>query len=186
MKQLLKVLLLMIYTFMVFFVSNYYILGLFGLGNSMVMKVARIPLKAAVKYVLALAPFMLFAAFINGILGDIQEGILIMIRLLIVCNITYSFKYMVSAMELAHAIEILLYPFKLVKVEPKDIGLMICICVAFLPILMRELRQIKSALQAKGMRLTIKNTKYVLKPFLYGILKRTDEITNALKAKGYT
>jgi energy-coupling factor transport system permease protein len=186
MKQLLKVVLLMIYSFMVFFVSNYYILAVFSIGNSILMKVAHVSIKSALKYVLALLPFMLFAAIINSLLGDIHEGILIMIRLILVCNSTYSFKYMVSSMELARAIEILVHPLKAIKVDPKDIGLMICIGVAFLPILGRELLQIKSALQAKGMKMSVKNTKYLLKPFLYGILKRTDEISDALKSKGYT
>ena len=62
---------------------------------------------------------------------------------------------------------------------------MVCICIAFIPVLQREFDQIKRGLEAKGMPVKPRNVKYILKPFLYGIFKRTDEISNALRAKAY-
>ncbi|MDR3335530.1 MAG: energy-coupling factor transporter transmembrane protein EcfT [Treponema sp.] len=185
MKNLVKLVILMTYTFIVFFISQYYILGGFFVFNILIMCFGHINVKTALKELLTMLPFIMFAAGINLVLGDINEMLLIAIRLILVCNITYGFKHLVSSMELANAIETLCYPLRWCKFDPKDISLMVCICIAFIPILQRELHQIIAGLKAKGMKMTIQNTKYILKPFLYGIFKRTDEIADALKAKAY-
>ncbi|MDR3342501.1 MAG: energy-coupling factor transporter transmembrane protein EcfT [Treponema sp.] len=185
MKNLVKLLLLMTYTFIVFFISNYYILGGFFVCTVLIMLGTHIQLSTAIKELWIMLPFIAFTAGINMLLGDIHEMVLVALRLLLVCTITYCFKRLVSSMELANAIETLCYPLKFCKMDPKDISLMVCICIAFIPILQRELEQIINGLKAKGMKITLQNTKYILKPFLYGIFKRTDEIADALKAKAY-
>ncbi|AEF83974.1 putative cobalt transport permease, CbiQ family [Treponema primitia ZAS-2] len=185
MKNLLILLLFLGYTFIVFFTSNYYILGAYCLINIFVMILVHVKVKPALRYTAGILPFIIFAAAINFFLEDTNTALLFFIRLLVVCNVTHSFKYILSTTQLANAIETLFYPLKLFRVNPKDISLMICICIAFIPVLSRELEQIKQGLQAKGMEMRIKNVKYVLKPFLYGVFKRTDEISDALRAKAY-
>jgi energy-coupling factor transport system permease protein len=185
MKNVIILLLFLTYTFVVFFTSNYLVLGAFCILNILIMILARVKVKPALQYMVSLLPFILFAAVINIFLADKHTALLFFIRLMVVCNSTHSFKYILSSTQLADAIETLLSPLKLCKVNPRDISLMIRICIAFIPVLARELEQIKQGLRAKGMEMKVKNVQYLLKPFLYGIFKRTDEIADALRAKAY-
>lgn len=86
-----------------------------------------------------------------------------------------------SYTNLANAIEILVYPLKIFKVKPKEIGLIICMAVVFIPILKNELIEIKDALYIKG----TKKIRYILKVFFISVLQRIDELEISLKAKAY-
>jgi energy-coupling factor transport system permease protein len=96
-------------------------------------------------------------------------------------------------MQIANAIETLFFPLsffqnhknKFNTITPKDIGLMVSIAVAFIPIIKNDFFNVRSALKSKGLKIGIRNFKYVLKPFLFLVLSRTNDITNALKAKAY-
>jgi energy-coupling factor transport system permease protein len=125
------------------------------------------------------------AGLINLIAGPWQEAVLVFVRLVLICNITQSFRRVVNSTQLANAVETFCTPLKIFKVNPRDAGLMVCICVAFIPVLLREFEQIKCGLRAKGMPVKPRNIKYIVKPFMYGIFKRAGEISNALMAKGY-
>jgi energy-coupling factor transport system permease protein len=185
MKNLIKVFLFAAYAVGVFFVSDFRAIGAFVLFNLCMMAFTRLSLKSACLYLRGVAPFIILAALINFIIGPWQEGVLVAVRFTLVCNMTQSFRHIVNSMQLANAIETFCRPLKVFHIEPRDAGLMVCISVAFIPVLTREFNQIKCGLQAKGMTIKPRNMKYILKPFLYGILKRTDEISNALLAKAY-
>jgi energy-coupling factor transporter transmembrane protein EcfT len=182
---MLKVFLLAVYAVGVFFVSNIWAIGALAVFNICMMIFVRLPPKSALLYMRDVLPFIILAGLINLIAASWQEALLIVARLVLVCNITQSFRRVVNSMQLANAVETFCLPLKIFRIEPRDAGLMVCICVAFIPVLQREFEQIKCGLQAKGMPIKPRNIKYILKPFLYGIFKRTDEISNALRAKAY-
>ena len=190
MKATLKLLILLTYTIAVFFVKNYIVLSIIALLNITLMILLKVPKLKAIKNIYFLSFFIFFTAIINFLVADANSAILIAIRLILVCNFTYTFQYIFSPMELAKAIETLCMPLKIIGVNPKDISLIINIALTFIPILSNEFTQIKYALKAKGVSTNginkIKSIKYIMKPLLYGILKRTNELEYALKAKGYT
>jgi energy-coupling factor transporter transmembrane protein EcfT len=186
MKDLLKLLLLVCYASLIFFVSSGIVIAIFALCNIAMMLFVRLPPKSAFLYLRGILPFILLAGVINFFADTPREAFLVVIRLVIVCNITQSFRYILNSTQLANAIEIVCVPLKIFKVNPQDISLMVCICIAFIPVLQRELKDIKCGLRAKNMAIKPKNVKYILKPFLYGIFKRTDEISDALRAKAYS
>jgi energy-coupling factor transport system permease protein len=185
MKDLAKICLLAAYAVGVFFVSNFWAIGAIAVFNICFMAVVRLPLKNAALYMRGVLPFIILAGLINLIADSWQEAVLTAARLVLVCNITQSFRCIVNSMQLADAVETFCRPLKIFKIEPRDAGLMVCICIAFIPVLQREFDQIKCGLEAKGIPAKPHNVKYILKPFLYGIFKRTDEISNALRAKAY-
>jgi energy-coupling factor transport system permease protein len=115
----------------------------------------------------------------------VEDAVALSIRLVLICNITQCYKKVVSAEDLANAIEILFSPLKVFNIKGKDVGLMVCISLAFIPVLRRDFSQVRIALRARGMKLTARNMKYFLKPFFIGILQRTDEISKAIRTKGY-
>lgn len=190
MKATLKLIILLTYTIAVFFIENYIILSIIALLNIILMLLFKVPKLKALKNIYFLSFFILFTAVINFLVSDANTAILIAIRLILVCNFTYTFTFIFSPMELAKAIEFICFPLKILGINPKDIGLIINIALTFIPILSNELSQIKYALKAKGITLgginTIKSIKYIMKPLIYGILKRTNELEYALRVKGYS
>ncbi len=153
------------------------------------MIISKINIKKAIKSLIKLMPFILFTVVINIIFVDLEFAILIGVRLILVCNISYVFSKTISYTEFGEVIEKLLFPLKIFKVNPKEIGIIITIALSFMPILKDELLQIKNSLKAKGMNMTninlIKNANLIFKPFFISVLQRINEVEMSLRAKGY-
>ena len=153
------------------------------------MIISKININKAIKSLIKLMPFILFTVVINIIFVDLKFAILIGVRLILVCNISYVFSKTISYTEFGEVIEKLLFPLKIFKVNPKEIGIIITIALSFMPILKDELLQIKNSLKAKGMNMTninlIKNANLIFKPFFVSVLQRINEVEMSLRAKGY-
>jgi len=171
MENIIKLILFLTYTIAIFFISNYIIILIFAIINIALMLIY----KSSLVSLLRLTPLIIFTALLNLIFGSLESAILVLVRLILVCNFTLTFRNILSVVEISEVVSYI----------SKDLGLIVSIGIAFMPILAKELSEIRYALQAKGMKVNLKNTKYVIKPFMYGLIKRTDEITYALHAKGY-
>jgi energy-coupling factor transporter transmembrane protein EcfT len=182
MANCVKFLSIFAYTILIFFFEGYWLLGFLAV-NIAAMILTRVTPKQALKHIVALFPFILLVTVVNLALGD--ASLYLSARLLLICNITQCYKRVVSAENLANAISILFSPLKIFNIKGTDVGLMVCISLAFIPILRRDFNQIRIALRARGMTITVRNAKYLLKPFFIGILQRTDEIAKAIRTKGY-
>lgn len=66
---------------------------------------------------------------------------------------------------------------------------MVSISLSFIPILQREIQNLKYSLASKGFRLNLKNMmahpNYILLPLITGVIKKTSEIEYSMIAKGY-
>lgn len=188
-KNVVKFILFLIYTISIFFIKNYILLTLILFINISLMIISKINIKKAIKSLIKLMPFILFTVVINIIFVDLEFAILIGVRLILVCNISYVFSKTISYTEFGEVIEKLLFPLKIFKVNPKEIGIIITIALSFMPILKDELLQIKNSLKAKGMNMTninlIKNANLIFKPFFISVLQRINEVEMSLRAKGY-
>lgn len=189
MKNTLKFVLFIIYTALIFCINNYVIIPIIAIINIILMIIGKIKLKDAVKSLIKLLPFITLVVIINLALDSVQSGILIGIRLALVCNVTYTFTKNFTPGQLSSSIENLLKPLKIFGVNTKEIGIMISIAVAFIPILRDEAEKIKFSLQSKGFDTRginmIKNINLLLVPLIVSIFKRVDHIENALKSKAY-
>jgi energy-coupling factor transporter transmembrane protein EcfT len=177
------------YTIAIFFFSGWFLLPFLALDLVFYTWLKIKPL-TALRYIAGLLPFILFAAVFNLLMGDWRGAVWLSLRLILVCGLTQSFRRSVSSEALADAVETLFRPAALLggkKHEslPRDIGLMVAISMAFIPVLRRDFGQITLALRAKGMKFSFRNFKYAVRPFFTGVFKRTDEISRALAAKGY-
>lgn len=184
MINILKFIFIFAYTIVIFFFSGWHLLIFFAL-NTVFMFFTKVTPKAALIYLWRFLPFVVFAAAINLFLGDVSAAVNLALRLALIGGMTQCYRKVVSAMELADAVERMFSPLRIFKINSRDAALMIAISVAFLPILRRDFRLIRMAMRAKGMRLNTKNVKYLLTPFLTGIFKRTNEISKAITTKGY-
>lgn len=189
MKNLIKFILFLIYTVGIFFIDNYIaILGII-LINILLMLIAKINIKNAVKNLINLLPFIMLTSAINILLVDLNFALLIGIRLLIVCNVTYTFSKTISFIEFSKVIEKIVYPLKIFKINQRDVGIVVTIALSFLPIIKSELQETRRILEVKGVRNSninlLKNINIIFKPFFVSILQRLNEIELTLKVKGY-
>jgi energy-coupling factor transport system permease protein len=184
MRQAARFLSIFAYTILIFFAEGYWLLGFFA-ANIAAMIVTRVSPAKALKHLRSFLPFVLLAAVVNIALGSVKDAVNLSLRLILICNITQCYKKVVSAGDLAGAIEILFSPLKVFKVEGRDIGLMVCISLAFIPVLRRDFNHVRAALRARGIKITVSTMKYLLRPFFIGILQRTNEISTAVRSKGY-
>ncbi len=96
MKNLIKFFLFLIYTIGIFFVRKYIIFFIIVLFNIILMAILKINMQKAVKNLIKLSPFILFTAIINILFADLEFAILIGIRLILVCNLSYIFAKTIS------------------------------------------------------------------------------------------
>lgn len=189
MKNLIKFILFLIYTIGIFFIRNYVALGLIAIFNIILMIALKIDLKNAINNIIRLLPFVLFTVAINMLFADLEFSILIGVRLILVCNLSYIFSKTISYMEFAEVIEKIVYPLKMFGINPKEIGLVVTIALSFVPIMKNEFVQIRNVLKVKGIKPTnfnlLKNLGLVFKPFFISVMQRLNEIEMSLKAKGY-
>lgn len=189
MKDLLKLLLFILYTLSIFIVKNPIWIVISMIINLISMYIFKVNIKKAIIGLLKISILIIVTVIFNILLVNIETAISIGIKLLLVYNITYTFSNILTYTSLANAIEILMYPIKIFGVNPKDIGLLVCMAIAFIPILSDEINQIKNVLIVKGFDLRfsniIKNLNLILKPFFISLLQRVSELEISLKSKAY-
>ena len=183
MKKLIQFLIFITYTILTFYLKK--LLIVIMLINLISMYVLKINLKKAISNIIGISFIIILTAVINSLIINIETGLLIGIRLALVCNTTYIFSQKFSYTDLAKVIEKIFFFMKIFGINPKDIGLMVCIAIAFVPILKHEMNGIKNSLKSKNFKLKATNMKYILQPFFISIFKKVGQIEEALIAKGY-
>ncbi len=185
MKNVIKIILFLVYTMSIFFIKHYQfpiiILGI----NMLLTLMLKISAKEEIRNIFSVIFFIFLTAVINMVVVDIKTGIMIGIKLILVCNITFIFSKQINYMELADALEKIFSIFKFLKINPRNISIMICIGITFIPTLKRQINQIYTSLIAKGVKLNIKNQGLMFQTLMISMLKRVGEIENSLKAKAY-
>ena len=120
------------------------------------------------------------------ILDNLSNALWIGIKLFIVCNITIIYSEITSILGIAETIKIICSPLKILKVNTDEIKVMVCISLSMIPILKKELYEIKEACIAKNIVFNVKNMKIILSKFFITLITRVNEIEESLIAKGYS
>lgn len=189
MQYIIEFILFLAYTVCVFFVRNYIVLGVLFAVNILLMLILKQSFKRVFIAILKIMPFIIFTSGINMLISGFSYGILIAVRLILVCNITYIFSKRMTPQKLQYVIEKLLKPLKILKIDSKEIGIIVCIGITFIPIIQREMSELKNSLTSKGFKINLKNIirkpNYILVPLITSIIKRIGEIEASLYSKGY-
>lgn len=185
MKNTILFLCFILYATSIFFIDNNVLLLIVTVLNLLAMIICQINPRKAMGNLYKIFPFVLFTVAINCILSDYQYAILVGIKLLLVCNITYTYSKITTVRGIAKTIKTFCTPLKLIKVNPDEIELLVCISLSMIPILKKEYIQVKDACSAKGMKIDIKNMKTILTKLMISILKRVNYLEEAIIEKGF-
>lgn len=139
----------------------------------------------AIQNIVKLLPFILLTVIVNCLLSNYEYAILVAIKLILVCNVTYIYSKTTTVRGIARTIKNLCMPLKLLKVNLDDIELLVCISLSMIPILKREYSQLRDACSAKGIDMNVKNMKVVLTKLMISVMKRVNEIEESIIEKGY-
>lgn len=185
MKNIIKFILFLLYSTSIFFFPNNKIIFTFIAINLILMLITFKNIKKVVLSTFKIIPFVLFTFIINIFLDSFTNSLWIGIKLILVCNVTFIYSYTTTILQIADTIKILFSPLKLFKINTDDIKIMVCISLSMIPILKQELYEIKNACKAKNIKFNLKNIKYILSKLFLSMIKRVNQIEEALIAKGY-
>lgn len=174
-----------LYATLIFFIDCNILLLIVLLLNILAMVLLKVKISEAISNIIKLLPFILLTVVVNCVLSNYQYAILVAIKLMLVCNVTYIYSKTTTVRGVASTIKRLCMPLKLLKVNPDEIELLVCISLSMLPILKNEFCQVKEACFAKGMTMNVNNMKAILTKLMVSIMKRVNEIEESIIEKGY-
>lgn len=184
MKDIIKFIIFIIYCTSIFFFPNNNFILIFILLNVLTMILTRKHIKSIICGTLKILPFVILTFIFNYILDEFMNAVWISIKLLIVCNITMAYSTTTTVMGVAETIKSLCFPLKLFKINTDEIKMIVCISLSMIPILRKDLNEMKDACRAKGIKLNVNNMKTILSKFCLSMLIRVQQMDEALIAKG--
>ena len=184
-KGIMILVVFILYASFIFLIDTNILLLVVFLLNLLAMLCLKIKLTDAIENIVKLLPFILLTVIINCLLSNYEYAILVAVKLILVCNATYIYSKTTTISEIARMIKKLCMPLKLLKVNPDDMELLVCISLSMIPILKREYSQLREACFAKGMDFNVKNMKVILTKLMISVMKRVNEIEESMIEKGY-
>lgn len=186
MKNTFLFLAFIIYTTLIFFLPNEFIYIVISFTiNIIAMIIIKVNIKNALKNLCNLLPFILLTGVINAILENYIYAMYITTKLILVCNITYTYSRTTTAFSVAKTVKTLCKPLEIFKINTDDIEILVALGITMVPVIKKEFLDLKNACLAKNIDWNIKNMKIILSKLLFSIIKRVNEIDEALIQKGH-
>ncbi len=133
------------------------------------------------------APGLKYMMCIRDSLGIVQ-----MSRFFLLFIAASLFTMTTSQADITMALENLLRPLRVIRISSHNVALMVSMALRFIPLLLQELNVIQEASAARGADLKGKNLKdkmrfmvYLSTPLLLNVMRRCDQLTEAMNARGY-
>ncbi len=130
--------------------------------------------------------------FIEVYEEGLRQGIFISLRFLVLVLMTSILTLTTSPISITDGMEVLLNPFKRLKLPVHELALMMSISLRFIPTLMDETDKIMKAQMARGSDITsgsikerIKAVVPLLIPLFVSAFKRAEDLAVAMEVKGY-
>ena len=127
---------------------------------------------------LFLVPVFLFHIILTDWMLGVETVLRILVLLLLAVLVTLTTKLsdMIDVLERAAR------PLRHIGVNPAKVGMMLSMVIRFIPLMMREAREILEAQRARGLD---RSAIALLVPLLIKTLKMADNLADALDARGY-
>ncbi|MDY0214805.1 MAG: energy-coupling factor transporter transmembrane component T [Bacilli bacterium] len=185
--------------------------GIYALVIFIIMKVAKLKVMAIFKQLKSLWFMMLFLLVINlftfqsstgnvwFMIGNfavrdvaIYQTLYIFLRLVLMISLTSVLTASTKPLDLTYAIEWYMAPLKVIRFPVHEIAMTISIALRFIPTLLDETGRIMRAQESRGVDFKGGKLKEKLRaivalivPLFVSALQRSDELANAMIARGY-
>ncbi|WP_088006778.1 energy-coupling factor transporter transmembrane component T family protein [Indiicoccus explosivorum] len=135
---------------------------------------------------------LLEIGFIEVYEEGLRQGIFISIRFLVLVFITSILTLTTSPISITDGTEVLLHPFKRLKLPVHELALMMSISLRFIPTLMDETGKILKAQTARGSDISsgplkerLRAVTPLLIPLFVSAFKRAEDLATAMEVRGY-
>lgn len=204
-----KLLFVFAFIIVVFFANNVVTYGLLLAFTLLVILLSRIRLYFLINGLKPVIFLMLFTLILHlfmtregPVLVDLgfmkiyeeglRQGMFISMRFLMLVFMTSILTLTTSPISITDGLEVLLNPFKKVKLPVHELALMMSISLRFIPTLMDETDKIMKAQMARGSDLSAGPVKDRLKavvpllvPLFVSAFKRAEDLATAMEVRGY-
>ncbi|WP_336046393.1 energy-coupling factor transporter transmembrane component T family protein [Solibacillus ferritrahens] len=137
-------------------------------------------------------PVLVDLGFMKIYEEGLRQGVYISMRFLMLVFMTSILTLTTSPISITDGLEVLLNPFKKIKLPVHELALMMSISLRFIPTLMDETDKIMKAQMARGSDLSagpikdrLKAVVPLLVPLFISAFKRADDLATAMEVRGY-
>lgn len=123
----------------------------------------------------------------------LETGLLVVVRLILLLILSISVSMTTSQNELSKAIESILSPLKIFKVNTTELAFILSLTIRALMLLVTEVIELRKLYQAKGLirkgmslREQMRLAYYLLVPMILITIRRSEEMAFALSIRGYS
>ena len=127
---------------------------------------------------LFLVPIFLFHVFLTDWMLGLETVLRIVVLLLLAVLVTLTTRLS----DMIDVIERAARPLRHVGISPSRVGMMLSMVIRFIPLMMKEAREILEAQRARGLD---RSAIALLVPLLIKTLKMADDLSDAIEARGY-
>lgn len=203
-----KIILIFLLIVSIFICKNIAGLGAIILFSVILVLISKIPFKTVLKSIKTLVVIILLTAVLNIFYGKgdalvqlgklkitadgIETAVFMAVRIITLVVISSLLTYTTSPTELTDALERLLKPLKLIKIDVHSIAMTMTIALRFIPTLIEEIEKIMSAQKSRGADLEsgslIHRAKAlipVLIPLFVSAFRRAGELAYAMECRCY-
>ena len=161
-----KIILIFLLIVSIFICKNIAGLGAIILFSVILVLISKIPFKTVLKSIKPLVVIILLTAVLNIFYGKgdalvqlgklqitadgIETAVFMAVRIITLVVISSLLTYTTSPTELTDALERLLKPLKLIKIDVHSIAMTMTIALRFIPTLIEEIEKIMSAQKSRG------------------------------------
>lgn len=203
-----KIILIFLLIVSIFICKNIAGLGAIILFSVILVLISKIPFKTVLKSIKPLVVIILLTAVLNIFYGKgdalvqlgklkitadgIETAVFMAVRIITLVVISSLLTYTTSPTELTDALERLLKPLKLIKIDVHSIAMTMTIALRFIPTLIEEIEKIMSAQKSRGADLesgSLIHRAKALIPFLIPLFvsafRRAGELAYAMECRCY-
>ncbi len=203
-----KIILIFLLIVSIFICKNIAGLGAIILFSVILVLISKIPFKTVLKSIKPLVVIIILTAVLNIFYGKgealvqlgklkitadgIETAIFMAVRIITLVVISSLLTYTTSPTELTDALERLLKPLKLIKIDVHSIAMTMTIALRFIPTLIEEIEKIMSAQKSRGADLESGNLIHrakalipVLIPLFVSAFRRAGELAYAMECRCY-
>ena len=203
-----KIILISVYIVFLFIAKNFGSLGFITCITVVLMIITKIPLKMYVKGLKPVLFILLFTSVLNVFYGSgepiwqwgilkitwngIQTAVFVSVRIVVLIMISCILTYTTSPTDLTDALERIMKPLTIFKIQVHEIAMMMTIALRFVPTLLEETDKIMNAQKARGADMEsggiIKKLKAmipVLIPLFVSSFNRAFDLAVAMECRCY-
>ncbi|MGN0522950.1 MAG: energy-coupling factor transporter transmembrane component T family protein [Eubacterium sp.] len=203
-----KTILIILMMVAVFICKNYLALGITALATALIILISRVNIKTILKGVKPILIIVLITTLLNlfyGVgepivsfwifnitLNGINNAVFMASRVLLLIILGLMLTYTTTPTALTDAVESLLKPLKLFKVDVHSIAMTMTIALRFIPTLIEEVDKIMSAQKSRGADMEsggiinrVKAIVPVIIPLFISSFRRANELADAMECRCY-